>query len=460
MSARSLVVALSAGLAVALSVSTAGPAGAVPPPPPNPSDSEIEAGHAETRAKAGRVGELTQRLVEAEGRLQRLVDDVAWKLEQANKALVDLAAAEASAAAAQRDARAARAEADAADRSVEDVRRRADAFVAGSYQQGSTIGSISAYLGSASPEDLLARAQLLNAVSGSQLDAIDQMERARVDRANKDAAARGALDQARARQSAAEDARRAAEAAKAAAVRAMADQRQQAQRIEADRAEVERQLTEAQAGVAGLEDQRKRYEEWREAKRREEEAARRAAQEAARRAAEEAARRAAATAARRPAAGAATKATKAPGRDEGAGDTEAAVEAVVARALSQVGVPYSWGGGNADGPTLGIRDGGEADLHGDYGKVGFDCSGLMVYAFAAAGVQLPRFSGYQYSAGERVPLADAARGDMLFWGPGGGQHVALYLGDGMMVEAPYSGGHVQVSSVRHHGIQPYAVRVL
>ncbi|MGV9616023.1 NlpC/P60 family protein, partial [Nocardia xishanensis] len=137
-----------------------------------------------------------------------------------------------------------------------------------------------------------------------------------------------------------------------------------------------------------------------------------------------------------------------------------AVEIVVDRALSQLGVQYAWGGGDEDGPTLGIRDGGVADSHGDFGKVGFDCSGLMIYAFAGIGVSLPHYSGYQYNAGTRVPMNERARGDMLFWGPNGSQHVALYLGDGKMVEAPESGDVVKVSQVRESGIMPYAVRIV
>jgi cell wall-associated NlpC family hydrolase len=137
-----------------------------------------------------------------------------------------------------------------------------------------------------------------------------------------------------------------------------------------------------------------------------------------------------------------------------------AVETVVDRAMSQLGVVYAWGGGDEDGPTLGIRDGGVADSYGDYNKVGFDCSGLMVYAFAGIGVSLPHYSGYQYNAGTRVPVAERARGDMLFWGPNGSQHVALYLGDGKMVEAPESGKVVRVAAVREGGIMPYAVRIV
>lgn len=142
------------------------------------------------------------------------------------------------------------------------------------------------------------------------------------------------------------------------------------------------------------------------------------------------------------------------------GSASEQIEQVINRAMSQVGVSYAWGGGNWNGPTQGIRDGGVADSHGDYNKVGFDCSGLMMYAFYAVGIQLQHYSGYQYTAGRQVPVSEAKRGDMLFWGPGGSQHVALYLGNDQMVEAPNSGSVVRVSSVRWNNIQPYAVRMI
>lgn len=149
-----------------------------------------------------------------------------------------------------------------------------------------------------------------------------------------------------------------------------------------------------------------------------------------------------------------------PGTGPGGGDTappsdSARVETVVNRALSQLGVPYAWGGGDANGPTRGIRDGGVADAHGDYNKIGFDCSGLMIYAFAGVGEALPHYTGYQYTAGPQVPVAQRQRGDMLFW-PG---HVALYLGDGKMIEAPQSGEVVKISPVRMAGISPMVVRL-
>lgn len=129
----------------------------------------------------------------------------------------------------------------------------------------------------------------------------------------------------------------------------------------------------------------------------------------------------------------------------------AQIEAVIARAQSVVGTPYVWGGGDANGPTTGVNGGSLS---------GFDCSGLVLYAYAAAGIALPHYTGYQYNQGKQVPVSEAKRGDLLFWGPGGSQHVAIYLGDGMMIEAPQTGMNVRVTPVRWSGMTPNAVRLL
>ena len=75
---------------------------------------------------------------------------------------------------------------------------------------------------------------------------------------------------------------------------------------------------------------------------------------------------------------------------------------------------------------------------------------------AGIGKALPHYTGDQYTAGPQFPVADRRRGDMLFW-PG---HVALYLGDGKMVEAPQSGDVVKISPVRMAGISPMVVRLV
>ncbi len=129
-----------------------------------------------------------------------------------------------------------------------------------------------------------------------------------------------------------------------------------------------------------------------------------------------------------------------------------ASEYVIRRGLSQRGVPYSWGGGNAAGPSRGIGSGS--------GTVGFDCSGLILYSFAGVGIKLPHYSGAQYKLGRQIPSAQMRRGDVIFYGPGGSQHVTLYLGNGQMLEAPDVGQTVKVSPVRTSGMTPYVVRYI
>lgn len=129
-----------------------------------------------------------------------------------------------------------------------------------------------------------------------------------------------------------------------------------------------------------------------------------------------------------------------------------AIEYVIRRGASQMGVPYSWGGGALNGPSAGVDY--------DAGKIGYDCSGFTRYAFAGVGVQIPKFSGDQYNTGRKVPQSQAKRGDLLFWGPGGSQHVAIYLGGGKMLEASGSAEKVTVSPVRMAGLQPYLARII
>jgi cell wall-associated NlpC family hydrolase len=102
------------------------------------------------------------------------------------------------------------------------------------------------------------------------------------------------------------------------------------------------------------------------------------------------------------------------------GGAQAAVDA----ALSQVGKPYQWG---ASGPDS------------------YDCSGLTMWAWGQAGVSLPHNSGAQYSATPRVAQGDWQPGDLLFYGSPI-HHVAMYIGNGQMVEAPYTGLSVRVVS--------------
>jgi cell wall-associated NlpC family hydrolase len=129
-----------------------------------------------------------------------------------------------------------------------------------------------------------------------------------------------------------------------------------------------------------------------------------------------------------------------------------ASEYVIRRGLSQLGVPYSWGGGTAAGPGKGIGSGS--------GTSGFDCSGLVLYSFAGVGIKLPHYSGAQYDLGRKIPSSQMRRGDVIFYGPGGSQHVTLYLGQGQMLEAPDVGLKVRVAPVRTSGMTPYVIRYI
>ena len=128
---------------------------------------------------------------------------------------------------------------------------------------------------------------------------------------------------------------------------------------------------------------------------------------------------------------------------------------VAAAALCWQGTTYAWGGGNMDGPSQGLRDGGVADSHGDYGKVGFDCSGLVIYAVGQASgrtIQLPHYTTYilNDSRAQHI-LGDPQPGDIVFPGGGNPQHVAIFLGNGQIVEAPQSGDVVKVSPLSSLG---------
>jgi cell wall-associated NlpC family hydrolase len=123
---------------------------------------------------------------------------------------------------------------------------------------------------------------------------------------------------------------------------------------------------------------------------------------------------------------------------------------VIQRALAQRGVPFLYGGGNAAGPTRGT--GLKANI------VGFDASGLIQYAYAGAGLKMPRTSGEQCNVGRKVPPAQARPGDLLCYGPAGTQSVAMYLGNGQMIEGTEPA--VTVSPVRTNGMVPYLTRII
>lgn len=464
-----------------------GQSAAVPPPPPNPSDSDIAQADTHVLAQLGAVGDLINQVVSANAQLAQLDNEVATKREEVNKALVDLQNARNAAdlaSAAVSISQKALADAGA---QIQQSQVRFDEQAAKTYTDGNGgAASIASYFGAKSPEDVLDRAQLLQLISDGQHAVLDGLQRARTEQANRDSSARKSKQDADAAAADAQSKKGMAEQAIAIAQSALQQQASRKAAIESQRDSAQAQLDSARSNVAGLQNQREAYSSW-DNQRQAEQAAIQAATDAAKQIALQAAARVAANqAARDRAKELATGQRPHTQVDEEDEDEEssseededspptrskprssaptltgsAAVETVVDRAMSQLGVRYSWGGGDENGPTKGIKDGGVADSYGDYKSVGFDCSGLMVYAFAGIGISLPHYSGYQYTAGEQVPVSQMQRGDMLFWGSNGSQHVALYIGDDQMIEAPQSGDVVKISPVRESGMMPYAVRMV
>lgn len=134
------------------------------------------------------------------------------------------------------------------------------------------------------------------------------------------------------------------------------------------------------------------------------------------------------------------------------------IGAVIQTAAQHVGrTPYAWGGGTLDGPGRGTGI--------DLNIIGFDCSSLVRYAFYQ-GTQhtlaLPRTSQTQYNTTRHrpVPLDQLQPGDLLFWGgPTTVHHVALYIGNNRMIEAPQSGQLITESPLRTGGDFLGATRV-
>jgi cell wall-associated NlpC family hydrolase len=107
--------------------------------------------------------------------------------------------------------------------------------------------------------------------------------------------------------------------------------------------------------------------------------------------------------------------------------TSPAMSSAVRLALSQIGVPYVWGGSTPG--------------------AGFDCSGLVKWAYGLSGIALPRTSYAQWAALPHLPAgAPLEVGDLLFFEPGpeGPGHVGIYIGGGLMVDAPHTGASVRV----------------
>ena len=427
------------------------------------------------------LGELVAAVANTNQKLQDLGAAIQAQQESVNKAIVDVQTARDNAAAAQQEVDASAQRVTDANAAIAAAQRRFDTFAAATYVNGPS----NSYLTAADPADILSTAAAGQTLAASSQQVITNLQRARTEQVNKESAARLAKQNADKAVTDAEASQQNAVSALTQAQQTLKSQQSQLDQLTAERAAAQAKLDAARNWSAPAGGQP------------------------------------AAPPAAAAAGGPAANWDRAPGaRDSGtrnwdtawdptlpaipsafvSGDPIAiinavlgiaqtsaqvtqqmghnflqklgliptpsgytngaiprvygrqATEYVINRGLAVRGTPYSWGGGNAAGASFGIDSGS--------GTKGFDCSGLMLYMFAGVGIKLDHYSGSQYNAGRQVPSSQMRRGDMIFYGPNASQHVAMYLGDGQMLEAPYTGSVVKVSPVRTSGMTPYVTRMI
>jgi cell wall-associated NlpC family hydrolase len=389
---RLLGAAVVAAVAVGLTPAVADAA------PRRPSDTEVAQAQAAAAAVEARIGELSGQLAAAQDSVDaaRSASVIALDEYQAMQAAHQLAEQEAAAAAAA-----------AAQATAELGVARADvvAFARRSYMDGSTYSGAAALISAADPAELIARAALLEAAGSHRSDVLDRVVVLQEQAAAADVVAREAVATAAGLQQHAEEALVVAQAAEVSA-------RAQAVELSAQQTQLQTELASAQQQLEGLI----------------------GAQAAADRSAQ-VSRPVTVPRAPLPRSGNQNQA--------GAGDASAAATAIDA-AMGYLGLRYAWGGGGTNGPGPGLDP--------DEGVIGFDCSGLTQYAYAQAGISIPRNSRAQYAALPKVASNALQAGDLVFWAndpsdPDTIRHVAIYLGNNKVLQAPQSGDVVKVSTM-------------
>ena len=362
----------------------------------NPSDGQISAAQQAASAAAAQVGQITAQLVAAQTQVahaQAAANIALGRSEttQADYQNARLAAQKAKDAA--RQAEAARADAQA----------KVATFARSSYIQGSTSPGFAAALTSDGPVQMLERTALLAAATSHRTDVLGQMTTAQHRAAAADDVATIALDRAGSIQ-------QQAQAELTAATTLEISARQQNSALQAQQSQLTAQLQTAQQTLLGLQGARAVAvaDEQRQAS----------------------ARAAASSVSRGPSSIAVTT---------NSGGNASAARTAINAAMAYVGQMYAWGGGSLAGPSEGWGP--------DVGVIGFDCSGLTRYAYAQAGISIPRVASDQYTGLPKV--ANLQPGDLVFWATDPSDaatihHVAMYLGGGQVVEAPESGQRVKV----------------
>ena len=457
-------------------VSATSPARATPRPP-NPTDAQLDAARTAKASLAHTVGVLSGQIVQAQAQLRSLNAKVELAEQRFSYAIFKLNKAKAQAAQAQ-------AEVVSAQQGIQAARAHLTAYVHDSYVSPAMGSATVGLLSASDPHALLQAGDYRQYVTSRHLNVMSSLDRATVAKSNAEAKAKSlvALQQ----QLAAE-----AAAAQRAAQQAYANQKAQAAQLRSQEASFQRQLAAAQTQLATLNGQREKFlayqrEQARIAAERARQAAlaRARAEAAAARAREAAQEEARKEEARREAerkrrarqqqqqpgtdsgssGGNSSGGNSSGGNSSGGGDsggytpppssgssggwTASKGRAAANRALSRLGTPYAWAGGNYNGATWGTDSPGTEGAH-DSQVFGFDCSGLTMYAWAPQGIYMDHFAASQYYAGSFHPQpGQFMPGDLLFWSDSGISaihHVALYIGGGNVVQAPQSGDVVKVT---------------
>jgi cell wall-associated NlpC family hydrolase len=396
--------------------------------PSYPSAKQVEQAKGAVSGASRSVAAVEAQLAVASARLEQLQTQVQVAAEAYDVARIELATRT-------KAAQAARQQADLAAQQAQLAARQVGRLAVDTYINGPGYGGLEVFVSDAGPGELLSRAAGVRYAADIAHTTLERADAARV----VAALMRRQADLALAQQQAA--AQRLEQAKAGAEAKAQAAEAERA-RIESDRTAMIAQLASLKKTSVRLETQRQHGLE--EAARRRAEERRRAAAEAAARRERE--RRAAAEQARanRPDRSEQNGNGSSSGSDVGGSSrgSSSAGAAAVAWAKTQLGKDYQWG---ADGPST------------------YDCSGLTLQAWGRQGVSLPHSSTMQYAITEHVDLGSLRPGDLLFYAtdtsdPSTIHHVAIYAGGGQMVEAPYTGAQVRISSIYRSGMMPFAGR--
>jgi cell wall-associated NlpC family hydrolase len=410
----------------------AGSAGARPAPPPNPSDQQISQARGQKDALANRVGQLSGQIAQAKVQLGILQGKAELAEQKYAYAVSQLQIAN-------HKASQAKAQVHAAATNVVKAHARFIDYVQSSYMSGDVDGTAGTLLTAPDPSALLEQSALEQYQQQHQADAIGALQGATVAKSNADAKARLAVINSKAAKVRADEARIAARTAFNA-------EQAQAQQLQVQQRTTQHELDSAQYQLAKLNHQRAAYEAYQVEQRRLAALRRQRERERLQRLREQQQQQ--------QSSGGGGGSTYSPPPPSGGSWTAAKGRNAAARARSQVGWPYAWAGGGAFGPSRGVCDPSNGAPN-DCNVIGYDCSGLAMFAWGAswwahyAATQFSQAGRVHPGAGQLLP------GDLIFWSFNGHvsgiHHVAIYIGGGQMVEAPYSGGYVQVSSIYEYG---------